>query len=122
MDRSASGPSVPGILQARLLEWVAMASSGGSSLVPFIKKTVLSSLHSNVTLVISQVPERLNNDKVMASFVCVLPDSLFCPINLFVLELISYWFNNCIFVVCLGVWKYKFSSFVFKTILAILGL
>ena len=31
MDCSLSGPSVPGILQARILEWVAMPSSRGSS-------------------------------------------------------------------------------------------
>ena len=31
MDYSHSGPSVPGILQARILEWVAMPSSRGSS-------------------------------------------------------------------------------------------
>ena len=31
MDHSAPGSSVPGILQARILEWVAMPSSRGSS-------------------------------------------------------------------------------------------
>ena len=31
MDYSLPGPSVHGILQARILEWVAMASSRGSS-------------------------------------------------------------------------------------------
>ena len=31
MDRSPPGSSVLGILQARILEWVAMSSSGGSS-------------------------------------------------------------------------------------------
>ena len=31
MDCSLSGSSVHGILQARILEWVAMPSSGGSS-------------------------------------------------------------------------------------------
>ena len=31
MDYSPPGSSVHGILQARILEWVAMASSGGSS-------------------------------------------------------------------------------------------
>ena len=31
MDYSPPGPSVHGILQARILEWVAMPSSGGSS-------------------------------------------------------------------------------------------
>ena len=30
MDRSPPGSSVPGILQARILEWVAMPSSKGS--------------------------------------------------------------------------------------------
>ena len=31
MDYSPPGPSVPGILQARILEWVAVPSSRGSS-------------------------------------------------------------------------------------------
>ena len=31
INRSPSGSSVPGILQARILEWVALASSKGSS-------------------------------------------------------------------------------------------
>ena len=31
MDSSPAGSSVPGILQARILEWVAMPSSRGSS-------------------------------------------------------------------------------------------
>ena len=31
MDRSPPGSSVPGILQARILEWVARPSSRGSS-------------------------------------------------------------------------------------------
>ena len=31
MDCNLPGPSVHGILQARILEWVAMPSSGGSS-------------------------------------------------------------------------------------------
>ena len=31
MDRSPPGSSIPGILQARILEWVAMPSSRGSS-------------------------------------------------------------------------------------------
>jgi len=31
MDRSLPGPSVPGILQARILEWIAVPSSRGAS-------------------------------------------------------------------------------------------
>ena len=46
MDRSPPGSSVPGILQARILEWVAMSSSRGSSqggLNPLLRPHLLHS-------------------------------------------------------------------------------